>query len=386
MPLIYLNSANLSLCPPSVLEAMTRYQREFEENPTEGLARAWGHLWKVQHRLARFLGADVNDLFLRTNVTSVLNTFLLGMPLEKGSEILVGELEYGAMVNICRMRAARDGLSLRVLQMPATVPAFRQATAESLVELVTSQLAPQTKVLLLSHVIGGTGMVMPLKEIARETRRRGVFLVVDGAYAPGALEVNFRELDDVDFYGCSLYKWLLGPKGTAFGWVNKRHQATLQPLQAGWSTFAPAAQTKAFGGGNRFQEAFAMSGCHDFAPFRAIVDALDVWDLHLARPARARMAELRALLAREIETKLGWIPLISKDPRINGPLQAFLLPEAQQARGEHLAEDLLHDYHVQIHAMHLRGQWYAVFSPHFYNKDEEIREAVQWLQTWQNKL
>ena len=38
-------------------------------------------------------------------MTSVLNIFLLGVPLAPGSEILVGEMEYGAIVNVCRMRA-----------------------------------------------------------------------------------------------------------------------------------------------------------------------------------------------------------------------------------------------------------------------------------------
>ena len=79
-------------------EALARYHREFDENPTVGFAEAWGRLWEVQKKLAGFLSADPGDLFLRANVTAVLNTFLLGMPLPPDAEILVGEFEYGAIV------------------------------------------------------------------------------------------------------------------------------------------------------------------------------------------------------------------------------------------------------------------------------------------------
>ncbi len=40
--ILYFNSANLSLCPNPVIEAIEKYRRQFEENPTQGLKEAWG--------------------------------------------------------------------------------------------------------------------------------------------------------------------------------------------------------------------------------------------------------------------------------------------------------------------------------------------------------
>ncbi len=374
--LIYLNSANLSLCPREVLNAMTRYQQEFESNPTQGLAKAWQHLWRVQTRLATFLNADPKDLFLRTNVTATLNTFLLGMPLPPGSEILVGELEYGAIVNICRMRAERDGLRWRILSMPQTVPALRSLDQKSLIDHVVSQLSPKTSLLLLSHVVAGTGLLMPIEAIAKVTRSRGVLFAVDGAYAPGALPIDFSLLADVDFYGCSLYKWMMGPKGTAFGWIPARHQKALRPLNAGWTTYDVAGPVTDFGEGSEFQRTLLMSGCHDFSPFRAIADLLDLWEGN-SQNIRARMQELRLHLEQEVKEKLGWPSLSARDKSLVGPIQVYALPPLLQAEGPTFAQTLLDKCYLQINSVCLRGQWHVAFSPHIYNSKEEITEAVE---------
>src|SRR5687767_4317170 len=102
---IYLNSGTHSIVPKKVLEAVQRYQKEYEKNPTHSLFKAWGELWEVQKELARYFNADPKDIFLRPNITAVLNAFVLGLPLEKKSEILISDLEYGAITNLCRFRA-----------------------------------------------------------------------------------------------------------------------------------------------------------------------------------------------------------------------------------------------------------------------------------------
>lgn len=379
--LIYLNAANQSLLPRIVRDAIFHHQSEYERNPTAGMNAAWGRLWKIQGRLARFLGADRFDLFLRTNITSVLNTFILGLPLPPGSEILVGELEYGAIVNICRLRASRENLSLRVLKMPSTPVSLHRTTRDSLVDGIISQLGPKTRMVVLSHVLGGVGLVMPLKEITSELRARGVFSVIDGAYAPGALVIDMTELSDVDCYACSLYKWLLGPKGTAFGWVSKESQPLLSPVNAGWSTFDTFAPFKAFGESHRFQESFLMVGCHDFAPFFAIDEMLDFWDRLGPARIRERMAELQQGLRENGARLTGWIPLRPGTEELTGPLLAYILPASVQRQGDRFATRALEEAGVQVNTVWLRGKWCVVFSPHIHNSDAEVRLALERLTT-----
>ena len=249
---LYLNSGTQSICPRSVLDAVVRNLRQYERNPTDQLIQSWARLWQVHQELGAFLGARPEDLFLRPNITSAMNAFILGAPLSPQSEILISDTEYGAIVNTCRYRVERDkasGLTLRSFHVPGRAHEFENLTEDSLCELIVAQLSPSTRMLVLSHVMTGSGLVIPVEKLAAQTRARGVLLVIDGAHSVGALELDFLRYDDVDFYGGNLHKWALGPKGTAFGWAHPRHHTSLQPLEAGWTTF------EALSPHNRFAQA-----------------------------------------------------------------------------------------------------------------------------------
>jgi isopenicillin-N epimerase len=99
---IYLNSGSMALSPLSVRQAIDRHKHQFELNPSAGLFSAWEKCWKAQQDLARFVKADPADLYLRTNVTYVMNDFIMALNLPKGSEILISDVEYGAIINMCR--------------------------------------------------------------------------------------------------------------------------------------------------------------------------------------------------------------------------------------------------------------------------------------------
>lgn len=359
--MIYLNNGTHSLTPAPVLEAVTREERAYEANPTASLTGAWARLWKVQKRLGAFLKADPKDLFLRQNVTEAMNAFILGIPLLEGAEILLSDLEYQAVANICRFRAERDGLTVRTFTPPFTAETLR----------------PETALVVVSHVTTGVGEVFPIADIAKVCRGEGVLLAVDGAHAAGALDLDFSKLADLDFYGSNLHKWMMGPKGTGFGWVNPRHHEALLPLEAGWATFEPPHEYAAFGDGARFPARMLMQGCRNFAPFFALADLLDYWEQRGAGMIRARIRELQAHAEKEVAAKLGWKPL---SPALNGgargPLTAYELPAPLEKEGGALMARILKEHDLQIGLPRVRGRWRLRLSPHIYNTEDEISRAV----------
>lgn len=382
--LIYLNSGTHSLCPRQVNEALSKYRTEYEANPTHGLFTNWGKLWEVQKDLASFFNARPTDLILRLNVTHALSDFILGAKLPpagggRAGEILVSDLEYGAIVNQCRFRAQREGFSLRTLRLPSCEDDFPTLTPEKLVRLVLDELKPETRILLLSHVMTANGLVMPIAEIARETRRRGILFVVDGAHAPGVLPLDFSKLEDVDFYAGNLHKWMMGPKGTAFGWVAPRHQETLEPMQAGWTTFEFPPAFRAFGDGSRFQGKMMLSGCHDFAPFYALRETLQFWREMGAERIVSRIRDLQLHVYREMKEKVGW-PLLSPAPGpLLGPLLSFEMPESLQAKGYGVMFELLEEKKLQVSITPIQGRFCLRLSPHIHNMEDEVSRAVEMI-------
>jgi isopenicillin-N epimerase len=380
--MIYLNSGSHSITPPRILDAVQRYQREYECNPTLGLFQTWGRLWKVQQRVARFFGADPRDIFFRSNVTEVLNEFILGMPLEsvngQAPDIAITDLEYGAIANLVRFRCRRDGLGEHTIKLPGTSAEIQKLTPESVVERIVSQLTPRTRMLVCSDVVTFNGLVLPIEALAQETRRRGIFLVVDGAHGPGSQDIDFRRYSNVDFYGGNLHKWMMGPKGTSFGWVNPLHQEKLQNIQAGWTTFETSPVFDSFGGGSRFASRMLMVGCQDFAPFFALEDLIDYWEESGPAKIRSRIYELQADLERKLQ-KLDLAPLSPPRGPLRGPLLSFELPERARAKSLDLFFELAQKHGLQVIFPLMHGQAVLRVSPHIYNTPEEHTDAVEIL-------
>lgn len=375
---LYLNSGSLSISPREVFEAAEGYRRRYEKDPTSELFDTWPRLWAVQKELAGFLGADPREVFLRHNVTGAMNAFLLGMPIERarGGEFLVTELEYGAVVNICRLRAEREGMSVRVAPLPVTAAEMAGATPASVVEALVRELRPETRVLLVSHVMTFNGLVLPLRELARETRKRGVLLAVDGAHAPGAVPVEFRELEDVDFYGGNLHKWVMAPKGTGFGWLPRRHHERLQVIEGGWTTYEIPPAFRPFGDGDAFAARMLMANCHDFSSLFAIPETVAFWRRLGFDRILARRKALRDRLEREMAERAGWTLVSPPEGPLRGPLLTWELPERLQAGGHLLRERLRREHRMAGIQVQARGRWHVRLSPALHNSEEEMARAA----------
>ncbi|MBL7792700.1 MAG: aminotransferase class V-fold PLP-dependent enzyme, partial [Saprospiraceae bacterium] len=90
---------------------------------------------------------------------------------------------------------------------------------------------PQTKVVHLTHMINWNGQILPVKEIAREARKRGIEVLVDAAHTFAHFDYKIPDLE-CDYWGASLHKWLCAPFGSGLLYVRKEKIKNLYPLLA----------------------------------------------------------------------------------------------------------------------------------------------------------
>jgi isopenicillin-N epimerase len=189
----------------------------YEENPK---------LRELRDALAAYLHCKRDELALVRNATEGNNVVCNGLDLKAGAEVLLTDQEHPGGRCCWEQKAARYGIVLNTVTLPRP-----PASVDEVVERFAKALTPRTQVVVFSHITTATGLVLPVKEICRLARDRGVLSHVDGAHAIGQIPLDLHDLG-CDFYASSPHKWLLAPKGTGTLYVRE------ELLERLWVTIA----------------------------------------------------------------------------------------------------------------------------------------------------
>jgi isopenicillin-N epimerase len=225
----FLNHGSFGACPRAVFERYQEWQLELEREPVLFLARRLdGLLAEARGALGEYVGADPDDLVFVPNATSGVNIAAWPLGLQPGDEVLSTNLEYGAL-DLTWEHVCGD-FGARYVRTPIPLPLGDE---EEVVETIWTGVTGRTRVLYLSHHTSGTALTLPVAELCRRARERGIVTVVDGAHVPGHLPLNLRALDP-DFYTGNCHKWLGAPKGAGFLYVRRELQRDVHPLVFSW--------------------------------------------------------------------------------------------------------------------------------------------------------
>ena len=272
---VFLNHGSFGACPAPVFEAYQRFQRELERQPVEFLAleRRFPELLETARtRLAKHVGAVYGDLAFTPNASSALNAVARSLELGPGDEVLLGDAEYGGMELLWRHVAERSGAKLVHRPVAELDP------------------GPRTRVVFCSHIEWTSGRVNDIAEICRRARATGALSIVDGAHAPGQIDLDLDALG-ADVYAGNCHKWLCAPKGTGFLYARPEAQTWIEPLVISWDWLDGAA----------FHELHRWQGTRDPSAFLAVPAAIDFQAEHDWPTVRRRCHEL--LAARELRAR-----------------------------------------------------------------------------------
>ncbi len=229
-PLVYLDSANTSQKPESVIAAVDDFYRHHNANVSRAVhtlgAEATDAFEGARSRLAGFLNVRGDDLVLCSGTTFALNlvAYSWALPrLSAGDVIVLSRMEHHANIVPWQLVAERTGASIKVAEL---TPA-----GELDLDLLWRLLTPAVKLLGLTHVSNVLGTVNPVREICREARRRGVITVIDGSQAVPHQPVDIAAIG-CDFYAFTGHK-LCGPTGTGGLWARREHWVAMSPFLGG---------------------------------------------------------------------------------------------------------------------------------------------------------
>lgn len=260
----YLNHGSFGSTPAVVLEYQQQLQLRLEKEPVLFMVRELeGLLDDARERLASFLGVHAADLAFVRNATSGVNAVLRSLSFSAGDELLTTNHEYNACRNVLEFVAQQSGARV----VAASVP-FPLMSDDAVVESLLDAVTERTRLLLIDHITSQTGLVLPLERIISEMNRRGIDTLVDGAHAPGMLELDVDALG-ATWYTGNCHKWICAPKGAAFLWSHPDRQREIRPATI--SHGANSVRTDR----SRYLIEFDWVGTDDPTPVLSIPRALD---------------------------------------------------------------------------------------------------------------
>tara|TARA_R110002126_G_C10490973_1_gene504628 strand:+ start:18504 stop:19760 length:1257 start_codon:yes stop_codon:yes gene_type:complete len=230
-PLVYLDNGASAQKPQAVIDAVSHTYETGYANVHRGLhfmSNAATDAYEAAREKVRgFINAgSVDEIVFTKSATEAINTvaYGYGMPeIGEGDEIVVSLMEHHSNIVPWHFIRKRQGAKLKWVPVDEQ-GVFHLADFEA-------QLSDRTKLIAITHMSNVLGTVVPVKEICRIARARGIPVLIDGSQAAVHTHVDVRDID-CDWYVFTGHK-LYGPTGIGVLYGKKDMLEKMRPFQGG---------------------------------------------------------------------------------------------------------------------------------------------------------
>ena len=218
---VHFNNAGSALTPAPVADYLYAYLRDDEvKGGYETAAARDDELENFYNATARLLGAAPDEIAFVENATRAWDMVFYALPLGEGDRILTTVSEYGSNLIAYLHRAKQCGAEIVV------VPNDNHGQID--VNALEQAIDGRTKLISISHIPTGGGLVNPAAEVGRVARAHGVPYLLDACQSAGQMPLDVETLG-CDFLSATGRKYLRGPRGTGLLYVRREWIKRLDP-------------------------------------------------------------------------------------------------------------------------------------------------------------
>ncbi len=350
----FLNNGSFGATPKKVLDSQQKFDIELEKEPLVFLLDKYPALLQnTIEKLATFLSVYKQDLFFIENATTGFNTIIrnLSYSFKKDDEILVTSNVYPSVKNTLEYFAKLIGIKITYAHLT-----FPSINAEDIINSVKKAINSKTKLAVFDHITSPTALIFPVKELTRICRNNGTLILIDGAHAPGMIDLNISEIAP-DFYTGNCYKWMYAPKGSGFLWINPNIKQEIHPLVI--SLNYEQCRNKEF----------EWTGTRNPSSWLATSDAIDFYYEMGNENIRKYTHKLILDAANLLSDSLGFevpIPNEMLGAMVTLPFKANLPPIQENTL--FLRKHFLENYKIELPFMAFQNYWYFRISAQIFNE------------------
>lgn len=351
----FLNHGSFGAAPRAVMAAQDEWRGRIEAEPIEMLGRRAPQLVaEAKKPVGEFLQMAPADFGLVTNATEGVNAVLNSLSFEAGDELLTTSHVYNAVRMAMRHTAMRHGATYRQIDLPTPIVSGREIAAR-----VLEGLSERTKLLVIDHITSPTALIFPVQEIIAGCKAKGIEVLVDGAHAPGMIELDVPKIG-ATYYAGNLHKWACAAKGCGFLWVAPQRAAEIHPCIV----------SHLYGQG--LAEEFSWQGTRDISAWLALPAAMEFMGTIGWARVRAHNHGL-AVWAHRMLCERWKVPAMSPmDGSLFGATATIVLPkklaEMEEPQAKAMQQRVYDEDRIEIPFVCWQGKCHIRISCQMYNR------------------
>ncbi len=353
----------------SVFDFQRAWCERFEGRPVHLLDRRRDDLLAdPKAAVGAFLGMSTDDFGFVTNATEGVNTVLRSLRFAPGDEIVTTNHVYNAVRLSMQHRAEAVGAGWRMIDVPLPI-----AGPDAIVDAVAAGLSARTRLLVIDHVTSPTAVRFPIERIVALCDDRGIDVLVDGAHAPGMLDLDVPAVGAA-YYTGNLHKWVCAPPGAAFLYVRPDRQAGIHPTVI--SHFY----------GEGLAAEFSWQGTRDMSSWASAAESIrrlgELFGPQSWPRIRAHNHALATWVQGYLTQRLDVPPSTPPDGTMIGSMTAVTLPERARERwpsAEALHDHLYDDCAIEVPVFAWNDRWIVRASCQVYNRREQYEMLAEAL-------
>jgi isopenicillin-N epimerase len=288
--------------------------------------------------------------------------------LKPGDEILSTNLEYGALVRTWNYYCDQKGA--KFIQQPIPLPITSE---EEIIEAFFKGYSENTKAIFISQLTSSTALILPVEEICKEAKKRGLITIVDGAHVPGHIPLDLKTLS-ADIYTGACHKWMMAPKGSSFLYVTEAIQRWFDPLLISWGFNSD------FPSESQFIDYHQTCGTRDFSAFLTVPFCIEFMHRNNWNEISSKNKSLTLDWALNLKDTFPFEPISPINSCFLGQMFAIPIKTTDPVK---LKQHLYHTFKIEIPVTQMQNRFFIRYSVQEFNDESDfcvLKDALVQLQ------